>query len=111
MSYWRSTQAVQRQALESFGREFGSLITSIATYFPPPILQLSPHFSKDTYRSLAYLDLAQRAILDKEVPSMNLVKSTPDATGLDERGAALHTRSVASAGAFAILYLTGFNAH
>ena len=65
--------------------------------YRPPRSQLtlnrrSHHFSQETYRFLAYLDLASRANAGQESAIDDLAKSVLEVTGFDERGTILRTR-------------------
>ncbi|KAI0250796.1 hypothetical protein BJV78DRAFT_1217017 [Lactifluus subvellereus] len=84
---------VRRQsAIDFFGREPGPidhLDPNLLSSADPSIVA---DFSKETYRFLAYLDLASRANAGQESAIDDLAKSILEVTGFDELGTILCTR-------------------
>jgi hypothetical protein len=85
--------SVQRQnPTDFFGRELGPI-----DHLDPNLLStadptICAHFSKETYRFLAYLDLASRANAGQEAAIHDLARSVLEVTGFDELGTILRTR-------------------
>ena len=84
---------VQRQnPTNFFGREPGPIDHLDPNLFSTADPTISAHFSQETYRFLAYLDLASRANAGQESAIDDLAKSVLEVTGFDERGTILRTR-------------------
>jgi hypothetical protein len=84
---------VQRQDVISFfGHELGSIDHLDTNLFSSADPTIAVDFSQETYRFLAYLDLASRANAGQESAIDDLARSVLEVTGFDQRGTILRTR-------------------
>jgi hypothetical protein len=84
---------VRRQdATHFFGREPGSIDHLDPNLLSPDDPSTATHLSKETYRFLAYLDLASRSNSGQESAIDDFAKSALEVTGFDELGTVLRTR-------------------
>jgi hypothetical protein len=75
-----------------FGHELGLTNDLNPNLFSSADPTIAVDFSKETYRFLAYLDLASRANAGQESAINDLARSVLEVTGFDETGTVLHTR-------------------
>ena len=84
---------VQRQdVINFFGHELGSIDHLDSNLFSSADPTIAVDFSQETYRFLAYLDLASRANAGQESAIDDLARSVLEVTGFDQRGTILRTR-------------------
>ena len=84
---------VQRQdVVNFFGHELGPIDYLDSNLFSSADPTIASDFSKETYRFLAYLDLASRANAGQESAINDLAKSVLEVTGFDLIGTVLLTR-------------------
>ena len=84
---------VQRQdVVNFFGHELGPIDHLDSNLFSSADPTIASDFSKETYRFLAYLDLASRANAGQESAIDDLAKSVLEVTGFDQIGTILRTR-------------------
>jgi hypothetical protein len=84
---------VRRQdAVVFFGHELGSIDHLDPNLFTSVDPTIATNLSKETYRFLAYLDLASRANAGQESAINDLARSTLEITGFDQTGTILRTR-------------------
>lgn len=84
---------IQRQdVVNFFGRELGSINHLDSNLFSSADPTIAVDFSKETYRFLAYLDLASRANAGQENAIGDLVRSILEVTGFDQISMILRTQ-------------------
>lgn len=84
---------VQRQdTINFFGQELGSIDVLDPNLLSSADPSIITDFTKETYRFLAYLDLASRANSGQESAIHDLAKSVLEVTSFDELGTVLRTR-------------------